>query len=164
MIGKVSMVGMAAVRAVVRDLAKANQNPRREFDLIGRRMLKMQREHFKDKAGPTGTAWPELSPATIEARRKGPGKGSPQPLRDTNELFNSLSSKATDIGAIVGTNVKYATAHQFGVMDRNIPARPFLYLTRDETDILAKMLTDPLIARHIRKHGSSSMSGGEAIA
>ena len=92
MIAKVSIVGMAAVRTVVRDLTKANQNPQREFGLIGRRMLKMQREHFKDKAGPDGKAWPALSPATIEARRKGSGKGEPQPLRDTNVLFNSLSS------------------------------------------------------------------------
>lgn len=155
---------MAAVRTVIRDLTKANKNPRREFELIGRRMLKMQRQHFKDEAGPDGTTWPELNKATIEARRKGPGKGEPKPLRDTGRLFNSLTSQATDIGAIVGTNVKYAPTHQFGAPDRNIPARPFLYLTKDETGILAKLLTDPLITLHIKRHGASGMSSVEGVA
>ena len=161
---KVSMIGMAAVQVMIRDLAKANKNPRSEFAIIGRRMLKMQRQHFTDKRDAEGTRWPALSKATIKARRKGPRKGEPQPLRDTGRLFNSLTSQATNIGAIVGTNVKYAATHQFGVEDRNIPARPFLFLTTGEIDILAKYLTDPLIVMHIKKHGSSGMSSVEVIA
>lgn len=37
-----------------------------------------------------------------------------QPLRDTNRLMNSITSKVRGDKAYVGTNVKYAPTHNFG--------------------------------------------------
>lgn len=57
--------------------------------------------------------WPSLKPATIKAReRKGnwPGKI----LQARGDLAASIQSDADAHSAIVGTNKRYAAAHQFG--------------------------------------------------
>lgn len=65
------------------------------------------------------------------------------PLVDTENLMNSITSEYDNNQAMVGTNEPYAAIHQFGgKAGRNkkveIPARPFLLLTpEEEEDILA---------------------------
>lgn len=157
---KVGMIGMKALERTLRSMAKSNQSPSQEMALIGRRMLKMQKSHFDKQEDPHGMPWPELSPATIAARRKGSEKGiahrAPVPLRDTGRMYNSMASKTTTYDAAVGTNVPYAKDHQFGT--DKIPARPFLYITATERRDLVRMLTDPLILMHLRKQ-----RGGDII-
>ena len=45
----------------------------------------------------------------------------PEPDADGGQIFKTIAN-----GVIVGTNVKYAAAHNYGVPDRKLPARPFL--------------------------------------
>lgn len=62
--------------------------------------------------------WQKLSPLTIALRRKGKGRGSPQILRDTGILMNSITGEIKDEGnnavAIAGTSLDYAPKLQFG--------------------------------------------------
>ena len=98
-----------------------------------------------EKTGPDGKRWKALSPLTVKARTN----KSNSPLNDTGTLMGRISHTATARTAIVGTNVKYAAFHQFGVAsikpkkgkalavplagggfarlkESSIPARPFL--------------------------------------
>lgn len=65
--------------------------------------------------GESTPAWKPLAPSTVAKRRKGRGAGSPEILRDTGRLLNSLSPGGADNllapipgGVRVGTNVVYA--------------------------------------------------------
>ena len=163
---KVSMIGKGALEKAIKGIIKANENPGREFQLVSRRMLKMQRQHFKDQKGPTDISWAPLKAATLAQRRAGKvrkrygapiaraileqgaeavGIRGPVILRDTGRLVNSLATKSGQTEAIVGTNVKYAATHQFGDEKRKNPARPFLNITTAERKELTRMITDPLI-------------------
>lgn len=91
------------------------------------------------RRGPTGRfahgAWAPLSPRYKAWKDKHyPDKGI---LERTGALRDSLTWNHGALGeggifdaqplfAIVGTDVPYARAHQRGVSDRNLPARPFL--------------------------------------
>lgn len=157
---KVTMTGANALAKVLREMTKANESTRREFVLIGRRMVKMQREHFEKQEDVSGVAWPPLSEATIEARRK----KSDVLLRDTNRLFTSITAKSTSTDATVGTNLIYAATHQFGDDDRGIPTRQFLYITAEERRTLIRMITDPLILIPLSRHKTHGITGTEDLA
>jgi len=49
----------------------AAKSPHRALDLVGQRMLAMQKRHFRKQEGPSGTPWAPLKPQTIARRRKG---------------------------------------------------------------------------------------------
>ncbi len=100
--------------------------------LIGMTALSLIKEAFVTKAAggvdAAGDSWPALADSTVKGRRKGKGVGTPQILRDTGILLNSLSPGG--IGNIVewrpgtvtiGTNVPYARYHHEGT--ETIPAR-----------------------------------------
>ena len=98
---------------------------------VGAVMLRSVHKIFQTNGLNLGVVWDALSPVTKERRRKGRGGGSPQILRDKGLLFMSVgvgSFSASPKGsirrhdknaAILGTNLIYARAHQFG-----LPRRP----------------------------------------
>src|SRR4030042_2049378 len=119
----VSIKGKRGLEKGLRDMSRSLDRADIVMRVVSRRMLKMQRQHFKDQRQMDGSPWPALAPATIEARRKGdPTKGrSPQMLQDTRILFNSLDADSGRTFAAVGVpkSVPYGVYHQFGT--RNIP-------------------------------------------
>ncbi|MCR9089872.1 MAG: phage virion morphogenesis protein [Proteobacteria bacterium] len=108
---------------------------------------------FTDGRDPYGIRWEPLSEVTIASRRQ----RSDVPLRDSGRLANSIQVAAIRDRVSVGTNVEYASTHQFGAKQgdfgrtrRNgpipwgdVPARPFLPLDGlppdDEREVLAAM-------------------------
>lgn len=76
---------------------------------------------FEAEAGPDGKLWQPLKASTL-ARRRGT---SAKILTDTGVLRNSINARASATAIRFGTNVPYAGAHQFGVSERNLVARPF---------------------------------------
>jgi len=58
-------------------------------------------------------AWPRLSKSRIRQRVEEGKLG--KILQVSGRLASSITSKVTNRDAIVGTNVKYAAAHEFGV-------------------------------------------------
>lgn len=72
-------------------------------------------------------------------------------LQVTGRLLNSLAVRSTSQTAMVGTNVKYATTHQFGDASRNIPKRKYLYLTDKEANDLFNKISWDLIYEKFQK-------------
>lgn len=65
---------------------------------------------FEAEHSPEGAAWEPLKPATIRSR-----KGDAHPiLRRSGRLARSITSRPDAQGVLVGTNLVYAAAHQFG--------------------------------------------------
>jgi phage virion morphogenesis protein len=83
------------------------------YQAIGAELAEETRLRFTDQQAPDGSAWPGLSAVTL-ARRRGGGRGGAQALLDTNRLRNSITYNVLADGVEVGTNVVYASTHQFG--------------------------------------------------
>jgi phage virion morphogenesis protein len=127
------------------DLIKYVQRPRAFYSYASVRIFKDVKQHFKDERGPH-RKWRSLSPTTIEMRKKGKGIGRPKILRDSGNLWRSISHVYDDKNAIVGTNVAYAEKHQLGgktVFNGatvKIPQRQFLWVSKKAyQDMLNKM-------------------------
>lgn len=128
-----------AVQTMLHRLQQSVGNLQPAMAEIGATLNDNIRMGFKDSRDPLGTAWKRLSKVTA-TRRKG---GAGQPLLDTGRLRNSITYRATGNSVEVGTNVKYATTHQFGAAQGafgrtrrggpipwgHIPARPFMPIT-----------------------------------
>lgn len=123
-------------------------------------MIEASQRAFDDRrnAWDDLTPWRELAPATQKRKIK-TGRSVEDILQQSGLLVSSIGQPATHgvlkVGpfeALVGTNVPYAAAHQFGAKIKRgsgsitLPARPFLGV--DDADIasmckkLAKALAD----------------------
>ena len=77
---------------------------------IGMSLLVSIRQGFEAERSPEGEAWEPLKPATVRQR-----KGDAHPiLQRKGRLKKSITIKMTPDSVIVGTNLAYAAAHQFG--------------------------------------------------
>lgn len=77
---------------------------------IGMSLLVSIRQGFEAERSPEGEAWEPLKPATVRQR-----KGDAHPiLQRKGRLKKSITLKMTPDSVIVGTNLAYAAAHQFG--------------------------------------------------
>jgi phage virion morphogenesis protein len=126
-----------AVTSALRRLSNISKDMSPAMRAIGNALVANVSLGFVDGTDPWGRKWSPLSALTA-SRRKG-GNGG-QPLMDTGRLRGSITYKATKDGVVIGTNVKYATTHQFGAKQGqygrtkrngpipwgNIPPRPFL--------------------------------------
>lgn len=108
--------------------------------LSGLYMMRSINKNFEEEGRPV--KWKRLSPATIAARRKGPGPGMPRILQDTGTLRASVTAvrgkgkgagkgiwKLSKAQLIIGTRVEYAAKHQLG---KGVPKRPFLLFQRED--------------------------------
>ena len=86
-------------------------------EIAGAMLFSVQRR-FETESGPDGEKWSPYAPRTAKARanRKTRGNGAitPKLLRDTNRLFQSISTESSAREAAVGTNLIYAAIHQKG--------------------------------------------------
>ena len=78
---------------------------------IGQSLLVNIRQGFEAEHSPEGEAWEPLKPATVRQR-----KGDAHPiLQRKGRLKKTITWKVGPDSVIVGTNLVYAAAHQFGV-------------------------------------------------
>ena len=78
---------------------------------IGQSLLVNIRQGFEAERSPDGEAWEPLKPATVRQR-----KGDAHPiLQRKGRLKKTITWKVGPDSVIVGTNLVYAAAHQFGV-------------------------------------------------
>lgn len=78
---------------------------------IGTSLLVSIRQGFEAERSPEGEAWEPLKPSTVRQR-----KGDAHPiLQRKGRLKKSITLKVAPDSVIVGTNLAYAAAHQFGV-------------------------------------------------
>jgi phage gpG-like protein len=91
-------------------------------------------DHFNKSQGPKGK-WQQWSSLYREHMEK-IGKGGNKILIDSGRLRGSLAGggsqkyKTNTYGILLSTKVKYAAAHQYGYKKKNIPARPFMWLSK----------------------------------
>ncbi|MDR0233707.1 MAG: phage virion morphogenesis protein [Zoogloeaceae bacterium] len=134
---------------------------------IGDALAESTKKRFDTSTDPDGNPWKPLKedkkgkPVTVLARLRkilnagdNPARAGNKPLLETGRLKDSITVEVTDGGAgvEVGTNRFQddweggAAVHQFGSEKRNIPARPFLGISKtDETmvlDILNRFIED----------------------
>ena len=69
---KFEVKGLDKVQRLLADLQAAGKHPGPAMDLVGQRMLAMQKRHFIAQTGPEGKPWAPLKPATVARRRAGP--------------------------------------------------------------------------------------------
>lgn len=116
-------------------------------------------ERFRTGTAPDGSSWEPSARASEKKRRK--------TLVKSGSLKNSIRARADATGAAVGTNKIYAATHQFGdertirakngkylkfkVGGRfvsvpsvrvNIPARPFLGISRSDEEEIRELLDE----------------------
>lgn len=152
--------GIPEVQALLDELKRAALTPRDAYDIVGQRMVAMQKRHFIKEEGPDGQKWEPLSPKTIARRRGGRAATTPRRrlgvagvgrgikiLRDTGAMAGSIVYSVDDSGVEAGvpTTIPYGATHQFGDSDRNIPARPFIYINRKEAEALLKLFTREIL-------------------
>ena len=87
-------------------------------------------KHFQEERGPDGK-WQALSIVTLRRRR---GKQA-KILQDTGTLRTSIGPSSDRNMARVGTNIIYASKHQFG---EKVPKREFLWLSKEARERIIK--------------------------
>jgi len=107
---RVTLTGDKEIYNILRRLSRMGQDRSALYDRWGLQVLNWVDRQFQSQGGQGGTPWPRLSPNTIAARRG----GSSQILQDTGRLKSSFTHTLTGRGVSVGTNVEYASFHQFG--------------------------------------------------
>jgi len=130
-----------AVAAINRAVA-ACRDPQRVLGNIGEALVSSTKGRFASETDPTGVPWAALSPRYMKAKaRKYPG----QPiLRRENKLYESIVAQVQDDTLLVGTNATsrdypYPLAMQFGAPARNVPPRPFLGVSADDEQTVARI-------------------------
>lgn len=139
--------GIKKVQALLDELKRAALSPRNAYDIVGQRMIAMQKRHFIGEKGPDAKPWEPLQPKTIARRRGGRVATTPRRrlgvagigrgikiLRDTGAMAGSIVYSVDESGVEVGVpkTIPYGATQQFGDPDRNIPARPFIYINQKE--------------------------------
>lgn len=81
-----------------------------------------------------GQKWAALSESTLRSKRRG------SLLVNRGMLMRSITHSASARSVIVGSNMAYARFHQEGT--KNMPARPFLGLSKHDYDDVADLLDD----------------------
>lgn len=109
----------------------------------------LSRLYFESETGPDGTAWPELSPATIEA------KGHGQILLDESDLMESLVGmdhpdsirdmiiETNQQSMSFGTGSEYSAYHQEGTA--NLPIREHVGVSDEVVDAMSEQTADHII-------------------
>lgn len=139
----------AAARA--RESSERGAQPRELWDAIGQMLITSTQHRFEDERGPDGNPWPKSIRVLVEGGNT---------LRDSGDLYRSISKELLANGVAVGTNKISAAIHQFGgtitaktdagLMFKiggnfirkhsvTIPARPFLGIDRDDEAEIAAM-------------------------
>lgn len=108
--------------------------------LIAEHLHASTNQRFMEERDPDGRAWEGLKKSTLATKRR--KKIAPRILKESLTLLKSIDTEVTAQAIIIGTDVKYAAAHQFGVAKRNLPARAFLGLSDDDRTAVEQLIID----------------------
>ena len=153
----IQVEGLTRLRQRLKVTADKLQNMRQFWSSVGMYVQRQTiRERFNKEQSPEGQKWKPLADATIRRRKKRHKRGQMKILHDTGELRRSIAYEAENNSVKVGSMLKYARIHQFGVTIHfkkkrgsvTIPARPFLGVTESEKKHITSMFGQ-YIKRHI---------------
>jgi phage virion morphogenesis protein len=100
--------------AMLGQLQRAAEDPRRAYDAIGAYLVTATQRRFERETGPDGRRWQKLSPRTANRRIGRSRRGYDHILRVRNRLYQSIVYEAADNQVAVGTNLVYAAIQQLG--------------------------------------------------
>lgn len=97
--------------------------------------------HFEEERGPKGK-WAEWS-ESYQKHLSRIGRGGNFILRFSGRLWGSIQPgegkfRTNSSGVLLFTNIEYAAAHQYGYPKRNLPARPFMWMSAKGMEDLVK--------------------------
>ncbi len=127
--------GSGKVLALFNGMSRRSKRGRRFWQ---RAAIFVHREvigHFRDETGPDGP-WKPWAASTKAARKR--GRGGNKILQDEGTLMGSIVFTASERSALIKTVLDYAATHQEGDREKNIPARPFMFLPRDKVRRIRK--------------------------
>ncbi|MFZ1827426.1 MAG: phage virion morphogenesis protein [Candidatus Competibacteraceae bacterium] len=123
--------GLAALQAKLSDLTPVFQD-------LGEALLNSTRERFRSQTDPDGSPWARLSPG-YQSHKK---KNADLVLTLNGYLRGTLNYRAGKESLAIGTPLIYGATHQFGRPEKNIPARPFLGLSADDTAMIQDAMVE----------------------
>lgn len=168
------ILGKIDDREIVKALERLRRRAERmapAFKNIGEALLQSTQDRFRDQVDPDGRPWQKLKASTVAAKA---ARGhSNKILRQRGYLADTIRYQANESGVLVGTNRIYGAIHQFGGKTRphvirpkdkkalawpgarhparavnhpgsDIPARPFLGLSRQDHDRVLEVVADHL--------------------
>ena len=125
------------LQASVRLLATGTQDTSTLMPRIGEYMQRSTQDRFKSQTGPDGDRWEVLKPRTLERKKHNRDKI----LTQRGYLRKHIYYQVTAPGRVeVFSDRVYAATHQFG--RGNIPARPFLGISRRDTEEIGAIVRD----------------------
>lgn len=122
------------VNAALQRLRDSGGNTSGVMGQIARYMKTSTQLRFRAQAGPDGQKWWPSNRAQKEGG---------QTLRNSSNLFNNITWRATSRSAEAGTNVVYAAAHQFGIR-KIISIRPHRRETKRSKDGRVSVKSSPV--------------------
>ena len=148
----VEVEGGEEIRTALELLRSRGQNMKPVFGDIGEYLKIAHDERFRRQESPEGVKWKDLSPEYQKRKKRNKNKI----LILDDYLGAMLTYQATAESLLFGSDSKYAATHQFGrgettrkktgkTFDANIPARPFLGLSRDDVTEAKRLLGEWLL-------------------
>lgn len=128
---------------------------RHSLDVIGAVLESSAQERIEEtQKSPNNKRWKAWSPMYASTRH-----GGQKILFSTGSLRDSLTHDVEGLSVLVGSNLAYARVHQLGGKAGrnnkvNIPARPYLGVSKKDENIIFKTLADSInyqITRNYKK-------------
>ncbi|WP_429885372.1 phage virion morphogenesis protein [Geoalkalibacter halelectricus] len=136
----IDVSGVDEIKAALEHLQQSAGNLTPVFRDIGEYLQRAHFERFQAQESPEGDPWAPLSPK-YQARKK---RNKNKILVLDDLLGGTLRYKASAASLLFGTDRVYGATHQFGRDKANIPARPFLGLSRGDEDEVLRLIGEHL--------------------
>lgn len=119
---------LARLQSELKALASGASAMARLSNVLGAAALKELQMGFRESRDPYGEGWAPIKGRRTPKRGKAKTKfrAGGKPLLDTGRLRASFSYSPSSAGVRIGTTVRYASAHQYGVRSKRLPARPMV--------------------------------------
>jgi len=136
----VDVRGQKQISQALNRLLKQGSDLEPAFRDIGEYLLESTQQRFIDQQAPDGEPWEPLSPRTLKKKKR-----QDRVLTETGTLADTLNYQLGANQLTFGSNLEYASTHQFGREADGIPARPFLGIAPFEQVEILDILRDHLI-------------------
>ncbi|AFY60349.1 phage virion morphogenesis protein [Synechococcus sp. PCC 6312] len=120
-------------------------NPREMLADIGAHMDMKTRTRIRQLGQPQdavttldGQAWAPLAEATIKHKQR--KRKKERKLQQDGELLGTITYQANSQQVEIGSGAKHSVYQQFGT--KNIPARPFLFVTAEDEAEIGEIVRD----------------------
>lgn len=101
-------VSSDSISAAFSKLTNRTSDPRPALRSVGEFLLLRTQERFDSEVDPEGKSWAPLAASTLRSKR------NRKILTESTALRRSIVYRVSDAGVEIGTNIDYASIHQFG--------------------------------------------------